>query len=139
MNMGKRSLGLVLLTCCLVVSGLGMAASGSWVGTGQGVRLFTADRIVESKPLKPGSPLAKGAFIRQVHWQYHVSAGQPYLQAWLCVSRECTRLSGARGTSQALAGLAADQPLHFRFRLPKGRQPDRPFRVEGLQVIVDYQ
>ncbi|TDX31026.1 flagellar protein FlhE [Modicisalibacter xianhensis] len=139
MNVGKRSAGRVLLACSLALSGYGVAASGSWVGTGQGVRLFTAERTVESKPLSSSGDLARGAFIRQVHWQYRVPEGQPYPQAWLCASRECTRLSGARGTSRALAGLAADQPLHFRFRLPKGRQPARPFRVEGLQVIVDYR
>ena len=127
------------LAACSLLPVSSVAAPGSWVSAGESVRLFTTGRVVESQPLLPQGDMVKGTHIRQVRWQYRVPAGQPYLEAWLCASQECVRLGGPRGSSRALAGLAADQPLHFRFRLPKGRQPAKPFRVEGLQVIVDYQ
>ena len=45
-------------------------------------------------------------------------------------------MSGQRGMTGALAGLAADAPLRFRFA-PKAGQT--PLTVEGLQVIVNYR
>lgn len=139
MSLSKHVACLALASSSLMASWGGMAAPGSWVGTGESVRLFTAGRMVESQPLQAHSNLVDGTRIRQVHWQYRLPAGQPHIEAWLCALRECIRLGGSRGSSQGLAGLAADQPLHFRFRLPMGRQPAKPFRIEGLQVIVDYQ
>jgi flagellar protein FlhE len=134
-----KGIACLMLTACSLAPTTSIAAPGSWVSAGESVRLFTAGRAVESQPLVPRGDLMKGTRIRQIHWQYRSPPGQPFLEAWLCASRQCIRLGGARGSSRALAGLAADQPLHFRFRLPEGRQPAKPFRVEGLQVIVDFR
>ena len=114
------------------------AAPGSWVTENTGVRLFTPGRIVESKPLLPPGAVSAQAQIRHIRWRYRVSPGLPQLEAWLCHSQRCIPLPQARGHSKALAGLPADAPLFFRFRLPKEYRLSKPQRVEKLQVIVDY-
>ncbi|MYL22162.1 flagellar FlhE, partial [Halobacillus litoralis] len=48
----------------------------------------------------------------------------------------CTALTGMRGSTQAFAGERASESLHFRFTLPAG---EPPVRVQGMQVIVNYQ
>ena len=114
------------------------AGSGSWVGDAASVRLFTPGRSVESAPIVPPARLPYEARIRQVTWRFEPPIDQPYLEAWLCQQR-CIFLPAARGSSQALAGLDASRPLFFLFRPPEGRRVLKPFRVRGLQVIVDYQ
>lgn len=114
------------------------AAPGSWVTESTGVRLFTPGRMVESKPLAPTGTVSDQALIRHVRWRYRVTSDWPRPEAWLCHPKRCIELPNASGRSDALEGLPANVPLSFRFRLPKENRPDTPRRVEGLQIIVDY-
>ncbi|SHF55539.1 flagellar protein FlhE [Modicisalibacter ilicicola DSM 19980] len=114
------------------------ADSGSWVGDAPSVRLFTPGRVAKSAAIAPPGRLPSDARIRRVAWRFEPPVDQPLLEAWLC-HRRCLPLSMARGASEALAGLAADQPLYFLFRLPAEAHADTPFRLRGLQVIVDYR
>ncbi|WP_240454158.1 flagellar protein FlhE [Halomonas sp. NO4] len=131
-----RGLGGMLL----VVVGLWAAtavAAGSWVASAPAVTVAMAERTASSAPLiSPAVELAGGQRIGSVSWQYRTPAGAP-VRAWLCHAEECVRLAGPRGQTRALAGRAAQGPLHFRFALAEPRQ--RPVRVEGLQVIVNHQ
>lgn len=135
----SRALALATLFLALALASLSvLAAPGSWVSEAQGARLFTPGRMIESAPLTPPAELVEGALIRSLRWRFTVPSGQPRPDAWLCHPRRCIALASPRGKSRALAGLAADEPLVFRFRLPASSQPAAPFRIESLQVIVDY-
>lgn len=122
----------------MVLSFSALATPGSWVGEVGGVRLFTPGRTVESALIRPPTSLPSDARIRTLRWRFERPVGQPRPEAWLCHARRCIELVTARGRSQALAGLAAGEPLHFRFRLPARAHAANPFRIEALQVIVDY-
>lgn len=127
----------------LVVGGVALTAStfaapGSWVSNADSVRLFTPQRAVESTTLPPPE-LADGTHIRSLSWRFTATSTQPRFDAWLCHPRRCIALATPNGRSKALAGLAADTPLTFRFRLPASPSPTKPLRIEGLQVIVDYR
>lgn len=132
------SLSALVLCSALVVSFPVSAAPGSWVSEASGVRLFTPGRMVESMTLTPPPELAEGARIRTLRWRFTAPSGTPLPDAWLCHPRRCIALSTRNGRSQGLAGLAADVPLTFRFRLPVSVRLPTPLRIEGLQVIVDY-
>lgn len=130
---------LILLVISFLLTPLSaQAAPGSWVTESTGVRLFTPGRMVESKPLTPPEVVPAQAQIRQIRWRYRAPSGWPQPEAWLCHPQRCIPLSQARGRSKVLAGLSADAPLYFRFRLPKQHHSSKPQRVEELQVIVDY-
>ncbi|HET8791975.1 MAG TPA: flagellar protein FlhE [Modicisalibacter sp.] len=129
---------LALALLAALVSVQVSAAPGSWVSDAEGVRLFTPGRVVESTTLTPVPELANGAHIRTLRWRFTLPSGQPRLEAWLCHPRRCIALSSPSGRSRGLAGLTADVPLTFRFRLPTSARPAKPLRIEGLQVIVDY-
>ncbi|WP_425194461.1 flagellar protein FlhE [Halomonas sp. GXIMD04776] len=123
----------------LMVTPSAQATPGSWVGTAPSVRLFTPGRPVQSVSITPSSPLSSDARIRSISWRFAPPVDQPRLEAWLCQHKRCFSLSMARGTSQALAGLDANQALFFVFRLPEDARASKPFRVQGLRVIVDYR
>lgn len=133
---GMRRL-VIMLGLALVTPAL--AAPGSWVGETRGVQLFTPGRVVDSRVISPSGGVASEARILQVRWQYSTPPGAPRPQAWLCNPQACFKLNASRGSSRALKGLPASQPLHFRFRLPQEGRLGQPFRVEGLQVIVNFQ
>ena len=111
-------------------------AAGSWVATAPSVRVAMVERPVHSAPLASASPtLAQGQRIGRVSWQYRLPPGGE-VQAWLCHPGRCVALSGSRGQTEALAGLPADSPLHFRFALRDQRQG--AVTLQGLQVIVNH-
>lgn len=130
--------GLALTVLLALISPQIFAAPGSWVSNADSVRLFTPGRAVASTTSTPPE-LASGAHIRTLRWRFTVPSGAPRLAVWLCHPRRCISLSTPSGRSQGLAGLPADVPLTFRFRLPASSRPAKPLRIEGLQVIVDYR
>lgn len=123
---------------CLWLAASVQAAPGSWVGETAGVRLFTPGRVVQSSPIEPVGAIPPEARIHSLSWRFESPAGQPQPEVWLCHPQRCLSLATRRGRSQSLAGLLADEPLHFRFLLPDEARPTTPFRVTALQVIVDY-
>lgn len=139
---GPRQVRCLLPPALALLAGLvsiqAFAAPGSWVSDAEGIRLFTPGRVVESTTLTLPPELADGAHIRTLRWRFTLPSGQPRPEAWLCHPRRCIALSSPSGRSQELAGLTADVPLTFRFRLPSSARPAKPLRIEDLQVIVDY-
>lgn len=109
-------------------------APGSWVGVAPPLQVASHARHVCSQPLLPPA-LASGQHLLRVRWRFDLPAGGR-VQAQLCHPLRCTALAAARGSTQALAGLEADQPLQLCFRLERDA---KPVRVGGLQVLVDYR
>lgn len=112
-------------------------AAGSWVATAPAVHVSMVDRPARSADLiAPAPELAHGQQIGRLSWQYRLPPGED-VQAWLCHPGRCVSLPGQRGQTEALAGLPADAPLHFRFALLDRRQ--RAITLQGLQVIVNHR
>lgn len=101
----------------------------------RGPRVAGPDRSYASAPLTPPAAAA-GAHVRRVHWRYVLPPGRGLL-AELCADRHCVPVTGSRGSSEALAGAAADAPLEFRFRLPAGQRT--PVQVGAIELSVDYR
>lgn len=127
----------IIGVCWLAAGLIGTAcAAGSWSAQVQGVMVAMSDRESRSQPVVPPSEaLIQGGVIDRIHWRLDVPPGSA-VNAWLCHSEQCVALSGMRGTVTQLAGKRANEPLYFRFTLRPGQ---RPVRVQGLQVIVNYQ
>lgn len=132
-----KRLGALALACVVwmgvVLPALG--AAGSWSRETTGVMVAMSDRATRSQALAPPAAPLAGGRIERVHWRFEAPPGSA-LRAWLCHPQRCVALSGQRGSLTGLAGLGADAPLEFRFALAPGQ---RPTRVQGLQVIVNYQ
>lgn len=110
-------------------------AAGSWVGNSDGLRVWSAERMVSSAGLQPPAAIT-GGHIESVRWQFRSVSGEP-LNSWLCHADNCARLPSTRGITEHFAGLPADTIFYFRFALrPEQRQMQQ---VNGLQVIVNYQ
>ncbi|MGP8289857.1 flagellar protein FlhE [Vreelandella zhanjiangensis] len=111
-------------------------AAGSWSASVPSVMVAMSDRESRSQPIAPpnGAPVPDGMLDR-IHWRLEAPPGAA-INAWLCHPEQCVALSGGRGTITQLAGRQADAPLQFRFALRPGQ---RPVRVQGLNVIVNYQ
>lgn len=118
----------------LVVSGMTLAA-GSWMDREARLRVSLVDRETVGAPLTAGGQAATGRVIDEVRWRFRLPPGSA-VTVRLCHPEGCVPLSGQRGMTRALAGLAADDPLRFRFALKAGQSP---LTVEGLQVIVNYR
>lgn len=136
---GRLLLSPVLLTGCLLagVTGNAQATPGSWSSQIPGLMVAMSDRSSASQNATPPAAAnnVESAQLGRIHWQFQYPPGA-LLNAWLCHPEQCVALTGMRGTTTALAGFAADAPLHFRFALRPGQ---RPVRVQGLQMIVNYQ
>lgn len=117
-------------------TGSAQAAAGSWSAQVPGLMVAMSDRASASQAASPpaGANLQSGQLGR-IQWQFQSPPGA-LLNAWLCHPEQCVVLTGMRGSTTALAGKIADAPLHFRFALRPGQ---RPVRVQGLQMIVNYQ
>lgn len=118
----------------LLLSNIALAA-GSWTDRVSRLRVNLVDREAVSPALAANGQAVTGHVIHNVRWKYRSPPGNA-VTARLCHPGGCVPLSGQRGTTWGLSGLAADAPLRFRFAL-KTRQP--PLTVEGLQVIVNYR
>lgn len=129
---------LVLMAGCLIagLTASAQAAPGSWSSQVPGLMVAMSDRASSSKTVSPPAAgnLQSGQLGR-IQWQFQHPPGA-LLNAWLCHPEQCVALTGMRGSTTALEGRAADAPLHFRFALRPGQ---RPVRVQGLQLIVNYQ
>lgn len=128
----------MLVGAWLMLAGMpaAFAATGSWVAAIPGMMVAMSDRPdVTQNAVPPPSGDMTGRVIERVQWRFAPPAGKA-VDAWLCHPQGCLALAQQRGTTRAFSGYRADAPLHFRFRLPTG---ERPFRINGLQVIVNYQ
>lgn len=126
-----------LIGVWLLLAGLpaAVAATGSWVASVPGTVVASVDRPSATQNAVPPSGNATGRAIERVQWRFAPPLGKA-VNAWLCHPQGCLALTRQRGTTRAFSGYRADAPLHFRFQLPDG---ERPFRIKGLQVIVNYQ
>ncbi|OJA07440.1 flagellar FlhE [Halomonas sp. QHL1] len=128
----------ILLTGCLLagLTANAQAAPGSWSSQIPGLMVAMSDRASTSKMATPPTVgNIQSGQLGRVQWQFEYPHGA-LLNAWLCHPEQCVALTGMRGSTAALAGRAAEEPLHFRFALRPGQ---RPVRVQGLQLIVNYQ
>jgi flagellar protein FlhE len=135
---GALPLIALLLTGCLlaVFAGNAQAASGSWSTQIPGLMVAMSDRASASQTASPpAAAYLQSGQLGRIQWQFQYPPGA-LLNAWLCHPEQCVALTGMRGSTTALAGRIADAPLHFRFVLRPGQ---RPVRVQGLQMIVNYQ
>lgn len=120
----------------MALASAAQAASGSWSSQLPSVMVAMSDRVSSSTPIvAPGAAQVENAVIERIQWRYEAPPGSP-VNAWLCHPEQCVLLNGMRGSTTALAGRKAGAPLFFRFALMPGQ---RPVRVQGLQVIVNYQ
>lgn len=127
---GRHALALLL---ALAVGEL--QAAGSWVANAPMTRVSVAGRETASAPLKPVGTGADHRAIHSVTWRYRLPPGSN-LKARLCHPYGCVPLPTMQGSTRALAGLAADVALEFRFWLPEGHAP---VTVGDLQVIVNHR
>lgn len=113
-----------------------MAAIGSWVANVPGVMVTMSERFSETQRVTPppDAPV-QGRRMGRVQWRWEHPPGQP-VNAWLCHPAGCLAVPMQRGSTQAFEGVSASAPLYFRFTLPRGQ---RPVRIQGMQVIVNYQ
>ncbi|TVP50515.1 MAG: flagellar FlhE [Halomonas sp.] len=112
------------------------AAPGSWSTQVPGLMVAMSDRTVATQSAAPpGAANIQKQQLGRIQWQFQHPPGA-LLNAWLCHPEQCVALTGMRGSTTALAGQTAEAPLHFRFALGAGQ---RPVRVQGLQLIVNYQ
>ncbi|WP_346797089.1 flagellar protein FlhE [Halomonas sp. Bachu 37] len=113
-----------------------LAAPGSWTATAPGFMVAMSERTADSASMTPPAGMTEPeSRISGIQWRYRQPVGSQ-VKAWLCHPSRCVALTGMRGMTQALQGATAEAPLQFRFALPPGQ---RPVRVQGLQVIVNYQ
>ena len=136
----RRALLLVaLLLTGWLLAGLtasAQAATGSWSTQVPGLMVAMSDRASASQNASPPAAAnLRKEQLERIQWQFSYPPGA-LLNAWLCHPEQCVALTGMRGSTTALAGRTAGVPLHFRFALRPGQ---RPVRVQGLQMIVNYQ
>ncbi|MEA2119506.1 flagellar protein FlhE [Halovibrio sp. HP20-50] len=129
-----KTLGWVVLL--ITQLGNAHAVAGSWSTQVPGLMVAMSDRASATQEVAPPAAAnVEASQIERVQWQFQYPPGAR-LNAWLCHPEQCVALTGMRGSTRALAGQVADAPLHFRFALHPGQ---RPVRVQGLQMIVNYQ
>lgn len=128
---------LLLTGCLLMVLATGaQAASGSWSTQIPGLVVAMSDRASASQTAAPPAAAnLQSERLGRIQWQFQYPPSA-LVNTWLCHPEQCVALTGMRGSTTALAGRTADAPLHFRFALHPGQ---RPVRVQGLQIIVNYQ
>ncbi|MGV2931422.1 flagellar protein FlhE [Vreelandella venusta] len=131
-----RLLKSVLMVALSVIAMRVYAATGSWSSEVPSVLVAMSERAVSSQPIQPpaGAPVENAA-IERIHWRFQMPVNAP-VNAWLCHPEQCVSLTAMRGSTTALAGKSVNGPLYLRFALTPGQ---RPVRVQGLQVIVNYQ
>lgn len=135
--MTERRPPLLILALCLTLLPLPSIGAGSWVANQTGPRVALADADVRSLPLASPSDEAKGHHITSVSWRFSLpDASRQRVLARLCHPVRCVPIRDERGLTEALAGLDADVPLAFHFRLVA---VGPAVQTEGLQVIVNYR
>lgn len=135
----RRAFLLTVLVMGIVltaVSASALAGAGSWSAQVPGMMVAMSDRASASQMATPPAVAdMQSGRLERVQWQFQ-HPPSALISTWLCHPQQCVELNGMRGSTTALAGRSADAPLHFRFALRPGQ---RPVRVQGLQLIVNYQ
>ncbi|MFP4138192.1 MAG: flagellar protein FlhE [Halomonas sp.] len=133
----RRRLALLALALCLMPPSMPSLAAGSWVANQAGPRVALADATTRSSPLSAPTRQARGQRITSVSWRFSLpDTEHSRVTAKLCHPVRCVTLASERGSTEALAGLDADAPLTFQFRLAR---PGPAVQTQGLQVIVNYR
>lgn len=128
-----RSL-LLLLLCPLLA---GAAGSGSWQASSIGATLSQRGMAVNSTALH--APADVSGVMTLIAWRYQMMTPEPAgLTVKLCSPSRCVVLDGPSGTTRALAGISASQPLIFVWEVPGRGRFYPPLRVSSNQVIVNY-
>lgn len=134
----RRRLPLLLLAAllgpALAAEGPPDSGPGSWHGRLVSLWLRLPGRTTDSVPLQPPER-ARERRLGQVRWRFTLPPAAP-VRVWLCHPRRCLELQRSRGSSRALAGLDAGQPLHLRFRLDGGA---KPLQVREIELIAEYR
>ncbi|KAA8996703.1 flagellar protein FlhE [Affinibrenneria salicis] len=129
--------------CALLLSLLAAqpvaAADGSWSGEGYNLLVSQRGWASASAVMRAPGNIPPGHVMTSVHWNYKLLATPPHgLQVALCSAGLCVPLNGGDGTTQALQGVSASNPLYLMYHLP-GKGPIKPpIRVLRYQVLVNY-
>ncbi|WP_071608829.1 flagellar protein FlhE [Entomohabitans teleogrylli] len=120
-----------------------------WAGNASagGQAMWTASAVgpvVAQRGVRVLSPLLKprekvSGSITLVAWRYSSSAPMPVAgEVKLCAAGRCIALDGASGATRELAGAEAGEPLRLVWYLPGAGRLVKPWRITGIQVIVNY-
>jgi len=113
------------------------AGSGSWQASGMGATLSQRGVVANSAALR--APAEVKGTMTLIAWRYQTMTPEPAgLTVKLCTSSRCVVLDGPSGTTRALAGISASQPLIFVWEVPGRGRFYPPLRVSSNQVIVNY-
>lgn len=111
--------------------------SAAWQGSGMGANLSQRGIATLSPRLQPPETLS--GKVTLVAWQYRLAQPAPSgLRVKLCAAGRCAVLDGPAGTTRALTGVSASQPLSFVWEVPGRGLFYPPLRVVSNQVIVNY-
>jgi len=126
---------LLLLLLCPVLAGA--AGSGAWQASSIGATLSQRGMAVNSTALH--APTDVSGVVTLIAWRYQMMTPEPAgLTVKLCSPNRCVVLDGPSGTTRALAGISASQPLIFVWEVPGRGSFYPPLRVSSNQVIVNY-
>ncbi|MFE8104374.1 flagellar protein FlhE [Brenneria goodwinii] len=123
----------------LLATQTAQAVDGSWDGEG-------ANLVISQRGIAKASPVMRakgntppGHVITSVYWRYKLQTTPPRgLQVALCSAGLCVPLEGGSGSTRALQGVDAGNPLYLLYHLP-GKGPIKPpVRVLTYQVLVNY-
>ncbi|PWC14291.1 flagellar protein FlhE [Brenneria roseae subsp. americana] len=118
----------------------GMAADGSWDGGGSNVVISQRGISTSSPVMRPHGVIPPGRIMTSIHWNYKLQAfPPPGLRVALCTPGLCVPLDGGSGSTQALQGIDANNPLYFLYMLPGKGAIKPPVRVLTYQVLVNYR
>ena len=108
-----------------------------WQSSGVGATLNYRGVQARSAALNP--PTGVRGTVTLIAWRYQLMTSGPVgLVAKLCLANRCVELDGPSGTTLALSGLPANQPLFFVWEAPGSGSFYPPLRVTSNQVIVNY-
>ena len=114
------------------------AGEGMWQASSMGVTLNNRGVSMSSNPLSP--PDAVSGLMTMVVWHYKLIGPTPAgLRVRLCSQTRCTEIDGESGTTQALNGVPAVEPLHFVWEVPGGGRLIPALNVQSNSVIVNYR
>lgn len=112
--------------------------SAAWQASSMGATLSQRGVATLSPRLQPQQSLS--GKVTLVAWQYRLTGPSPSgMRVKLCAAGRCAVLDGPAGTTRALAGVSASQPLNFVWEVPGRGLFYPPLRVVSNQVIVNYR
>ncbi len=114
------------------------AGEGAWQASSIGITLNHRGESASSRPLSPSEPVS--GLMTLVVWNYTLIGPTPAgLRVRLCSQTRCTELDGEHGTTQALNGVPAIEPLRFIWEVPGGGRLIPALKVQSNSVIVNYR